>query len=242
MKKKQKFTIPFPCLADIKENSYVFSGSLGKTTLHMSQCDSFGNRFRTPFQKKNYIETAFVESYESLYAPFVSISETLRPKKTLYKKKERKCFAYSTSEKDWCGEKNPFQIKMPKEKKQILERHGSLLPLQAKMNGAAYGYVIFLKLIGLGYKFSLYPSKKKKDSILLSIKAGHSHKVKFFIPKSVGIFLFPRNTLALFSSEQEIIANLAYQIRHVRPPTRYKGKGIRFLNEVVLLKEGKKTK
>lgn len=241
MKKKQNITIPPSCITHIKKNRYVFSGSLGKTILHMSQCDSFGTRFRTPFKNQKYLETAFVESYESLYTPFVS--ETHRPRKIrFHKKKDGESFAFSMKHKDWCGEKTPFQNGMSTEKKQIVERHGSLRPLEAKMYGAAYGYVLFLKLIGLGYKFSLYPSQKKQDSILLSIKAGHSHKVKFFIPKSVGIFLFPRNTLAIFSSEQEIIANLAYQIREVRPPTRYKGKGIRFLNEIVLLKEGKKTK
>jgi len=249
MKKKQKITKPSSCLVDIKNNNYIFSDSLGKTKIHASQCDFFGNGFRTTFHQKNTIKTAFIDSYESHYKPSISFAKNLGCKKTFYKKNKEWLFPRILNQKDltkkinFSGKnKNPFTMECPLEKKKRFRRHGSVRVLEAKMNGASYGYVLFLKLIGLGYKFSLYPSQKAKDMMILSIKVGHSHKFKFFIPKTVGIFLYPKNTLAIFSSEQEIIANLGYQIRQVRPPTRYKGKGIRFLNEVVLLKEGKKTK
>lgn len=230
MKKKQKISVlsvPTDCQVTLKKNSYIFSGFLGKTRIDAFQCDAVGNRFR--IFKKMEMQSTFVESYTSHPSPFYSCT----------RQKNKEGDAQSLS---YTSQKNPFENAMPMEKKRILFRHGSLRPFLAKMNGAVYGYALFLKLVGLGYKFSLYPSQKKTDWSLLSIKVGHSHKFKFFIPKSVGIFLYPRNILAIFSSEKEILENLAYHIRSVRPPTPYKGKGIRFLNEVVLLKEGKKTK
>lgn len=238
MKKKQSITIPTQCQVQIQNNAYIFSGFAGKTILDAFQCDGVGNRFRRTFQGNHQLQTAFVENYLSFYSPFRSKGR----RATLFGKVEKPNPFSHEKKKDFFEKTHPFFLQMEKEIKQKLFRQGSLRPLEAKMNGAAYGYVIFLKLIGIGYKFSLYPSQKRKDMILLSIKSGQSHKIKFFIPKSVGIFLYPRNTLALFSSEQEIIANLAYQIRHVRPPTPYKGKGIRYLHESIVLKEGKKIK
>lgn len=217
----------------------MFSGSLGKTKMDPFRCDSFGNRIRTKFKNKNQIETTFVESYVSMPFPSLSPFQSMDRSPLFLKKKS---LERNPVEKSWNGPKHPLLQNFLKEEKQKKQWGGSLRPLEAKMNGCAFGYVLFLKLIGLGYKFSLYPSKKFEEKSILSIKVGHSHKMKFFIPKSVGIFLFPRQTLALFSSEKEILGNLAHQIRSVRPPTPYKGKGIRFLNESIVLKEGKKTK
>lgn len=248
MKKKQSIEVPNNCRVLLQKNSYIFSGSVGKTILDANQCDGCGNRFRTNFQSGHIIKTATVDSYVSISEPYTSFLKTPGRKKTFYKKKDSKNpfpeskGVFSKMNTMQFVEKTPFDNKTLMEKKFPMPRQGSLRGIEAKMNGAAYGYVLFLKLIGLGYKFSLYPSQKKKLFQILSIKSGQSHKIKFFIPQSVGIFLYPRNTLALWSTEEEIIANLGYQIRHVRPPTPYKGKGIRFLNESIVLKEGKKIK
>jgi large subunit ribosomal protein L6 len=221
-----------------KNDFYFFKGMVGQNALHSNQCDGRGNSFFRENKKNNTIEYVYSKAFLSTYTPFSQKNLSYKQDRCLYKKKiDKKLFE---EEKNINRPSRGFFQSTRKEKEFELSRQGSLDFFLQKMNGCQLGYVLFLKLIGLGYKFSLYPLKNK--SMMLSVKAGQSHKTKFFIPSTIRVFLFPRNRIAFLSVEREALANIAYQIRQVRPPTPYKGKGIRFENEIILLKEGKKNK
>lgn len=242
MKKKKRVEVSGSFLLQKEKNTYIFKGALGKTTVSYDACDSIGNCFLKKQKEKTIFETGLMESYEGPYSVFGS-KKTRGRFQSFYKKKDdiSKNSPFQSTWKESISQ-NPWKRGDYIEKKRPVRKIGSLDILEQKINGCQYGYALFLKLVGLGYKFSLYPSQKKEDWTVLSIKAGHSHKIKFYIPKNLGIFLYPRNLMVLYGPEQEIVWNIGYQIRSVRPPTPYKGKGIRFLNEPILLREGKKNK
>ncbi len=244
MKKKQFKKIQKFGTIEKKKEFYYFEGKLGKTILQNSFCDKQGNQF---FRNKNtlfgpILEYTPFQTYISNYTLFSQNHIKVKNFRSLLKNKDSKKIKQPQNENPLFFDKNAFFSRRRGEKKWNVSSRGSIEGIVQKMNGCSVGYVLFLKLIGLGYKFSLYPSKGPFKNMILSIKAGWSHKVKFFIPPSLRIFLFPRNRLALWSVEEEIVSNLAYRIKKTRPPTPYKGKGIRFENETILLKEGKKNK
>jgi large subunit ribosomal protein L6 len=107
--------------------------------------------------------------------------------------------------------------------------------LQNKLQGVSRGFLMYLKIIGIGYRASL-----TQNNQTLFLKLGYSHDVIYKIPSSIRIFLVDPTLICLFGVDKNQITQVAAQIRKLRSPTVYKGKGIRFLNEKVLLKVGKR--
>lgn len=111
--------------------------------------------------------------------------------------------------------------------------YGSILSLiKNKIYGVSQGYLLYLRLVGIGYRCSL-------ENQTLSLKVGFSHDVKYKIPSSIRIFLIEPTLICLFGLDKNQITQIAAQIRHIKPPSPYKGKGIRFLQETVFIKQGK---
>lgn len=99
--------------------------------------------------------------------------------------------------------------------------------------GLSRGFLCQLEILGVGYRVTL-----KKNYI--ELKIGLSHTVRCFIPKDIQIFL-PKSTLiCVFGIDKTRVHQIASKLRQIRPPEPYKGKGIRFLHEHILKKEGKK--
>jgi len=86
---------------------------------------------------------------------------------------------------------------------------------------------------GTGYKASVSGSK-------LKLQLGYSHDIDFEIPKNVKIECPKPNTIKLFSSNKELLGTVAAKIRSFRKPEPFKGKGIKYENEFIIRKEGKK--
>ncbi|MBC1514300.1 50S ribosomal protein L6, partial [Listeria booriae] len=92
-----------------------------------------------------------------------------------------------------------------------------------------------LELIGVGYR-----AQKQGNKLVLNV--GYSHPVEFVAPKGVEIEV-PANTQVIVKGyNKEHVGELAANIRAVRPPEPYKGKGIRYEGEHVRRKEGKTGK
>lgn len=98
------------------------------------------------------------------------------------------------------------------------------------------GCFIKLKLLGIGFKVT-------KNQNILEFKLGFSHKVYYKIPKNIDIFISDtKDPIILISGlEFQQVMKTACEIRDLKRPDVYKGKGIRFFNEKIFLKEGKKT-
>jgi large subunit ribosomal protein L6 len=76
----------------------------------------------------------------------------------------------------------------------------------------------------------------------LTLSVGYSHPVVFPIPETIEIKVEANTNLTISGADKEAVGLLASQIRATRPPEPYKGKGIRYTDEIVLRKAGKSGK
>lgn len=102
------------------------------------------------------------------------------------------------------------------------------------MIGVSEGYKKSLEIVGVGYKFN--PQGKK-----LTINAGYSHPVVMEVPEGITVKGISNTEIELESNDKIKIGEFAANIRKVRPPEPYKGKGIKYKGEQIRRKEGKKA-
>lgn len=101
--------------------------------------------------------------------------------------------------------------------------------------GVSEGYSKALEIIGVGYRFALKGNK-------LVINAGYSHPVEIEIPSDLKLDVQGNNNVTVSGISKERVGEFAANIRKVRKPEPYKGKGIRYVGEHIRRKEGKKAK
>jgi large subunit ribosomal protein L6 len=94
-------------------------------------------------------------------------------------------------------------------------------------------YTITLKLVGVGYKVSL-------EGKCVSLMVNLSHPAQYTLPAEVTAQVISNTELLLTSVNKELVGKASSEIRAIRPPEPYKGKGIRYSNEVIKLKARKK--
>ena len=99
--------------------------------------------------------------------------------------------------------------------------------------GASTGYEKILELTGVGFRASL-------KGEILNMQLGFSHDINFDIPKGVKIIVEKQTTLKISGSNKQQVGMVASQIKSIRPPEPYKGKGIKEKGQYILRKEGKK--
>ena len=101
------------------------------------------------------------------------------------------------------------------------------------INGVTNGFTKTLELNGTGYRASVSGSK-------LKLELGYSHDINFDIPKDVKIECPKQNIIKLTSINKEKLGAAAAEIRSFRKPEPFKGKGIKYSDEYIFRKEGKK--
>ncbi len=99
--------------------------------------------------------------------------------------------------------------------------------------GTSSGYEKILELTGVGFRASL------KGNVL-SMQLGFSHDVNYNIPEGIKISVEKQTTLKINGSNKQKVGMVASQIKSIRPPEPYKGKGIKEKGQYILRKEGKK--
>ena len=99
--------------------------------------------------------------------------------------------------------------------------------------GVCNGFSKILVLSGTGYRASVVGSK-------LKLQLGFSHDIEYEIPKEVKIECPKQNIIKITSIHKEILGSVAAKIRSFRKPEPFKGKGIKYENEFIVRKEGKK--
>ncbi len=100
--------------------------------------------------------------------------------------------------------------------------------------GVSTGFRKELAIVGVGYKATLAGNK-------LNLALGYSHPIEFQIPEGIKITVTPENKIVVEGCDKQLVGETAAQIRRFRPPEPYKGKGIRYVDERIVLKEGKKV-
>ena len=101
--------------------------------------------------------------------------------------------------------------------------------------GASKGYEKILELSGVGFRASL----KGKQ---LNLQLGFSHDINFDIPDGVKITVDKQIIIKITGFDKQQVGMVASQIKSIRPPEPYKGKGIKEQGQYILRKEGKKKK
>ncbi|YAI81587.1 MAG: 50S ribosomal protein L6 [cyanobacterium endosymbiont of Rhopalodia sterrenbergii] len=116
------------------------------------------------------------------------------------------------------------------------ERHGLSRTLVANMvEGVSKGFEKRLSIQGVGYRAQTQGSK-------LILNVGYSKPVEMIMPQGIQVVVENNTQVVVSGIDKEIVGNVAAQIRAVRPPEVYKGKGIRYLGEFVRRKAGKTGK
>ena len=100
--------------------------------------------------------------------------------------------------------------------------------------GVTTGYEKKLETIGVGYRFAL------KGNVLV-VTAGYSHPVEVEIPAGLKLEVPSNTELTVSGTDKCLVGEFAANVRKIRQPEPYKGKGIRYKDEVVRRKEGKKA-
>ena len=128
-------------------------------------------------------------------------------------------------------------VKFTRPNDEILTRalHGTTRALVHNMVvGVSEGFTKSLTIEGVGYRASL------KGNTLV-VTAGYSHPVEVVIPDGIKAECPSNTELVLTSADKQLLGEFAANVRKIRQPEPYKGKGIRYKDEVVRRKEGKKA-
>lgn len=133
-------------------------------------------------------------------------------------------------------EGNTVTVVRPSESKQHRTIHGTTRALIANMvEGVSKGFERNLELVGVGYR-----AQKQGTKLVLSV--GFSHPVEFEAEDGIDIDVPANTRINIKGIDKERVGAIAANIRQVRPPEPYKGKGIRYEGEQVRRKEGKTGK
>ena len=99
--------------------------------------------------------------------------------------------------------------------------------------GVTKGYEKKLELVGVGFRAAVQGKN-------LNLTLGFSHPVQYAIPEGISIESPIPTEITIKGIDRQKVGQVAAEIRHIRPPEPYKGKGVRYANEQITLKEGKK--
>ena len=111
---------------------------------------------------------------------------------------------------------------------------GTTRALLANMvNGVSKGFERKLELVGVGYRAQAQGKK-------LNLTLGFSHPVAFSVPDGITIDTPSQTEIVIKGADKHKVGQVAADIRRYRPPEPYKGKGVRYAGEKVVLKEAKK--
>lgn len=133
-------------------------------------------------------------------------------------------------------------IKVEDNTLEVLRANDNYKPMHGTINaninnmitGVTHGYEKNLEIIGVGYRFTL------KGNVIV-ISAGYSHPVEMQIPEGITVEVPSNTELTIKGIDKEKVGEFAANVRKVRQPEPYKGKGIRYKDEHIIRKEGKKA-
>ncbi|MFA5879387.1 MAG: 50S ribosomal protein L6 [Candidatus Margulisiibacteriota bacterium] len=151
------------------------------------------------------------------------------------------------------GKKGVLTLKLPSEVNLIMEDDGVLVNIsgvsseqdrlqglyrtliQNMVNGVVTGFQKDIEVVGIGYRIQLRGS----DAVFA---LGYSHEIEVKPPDGIEFKLEGQNKLSIIGIDKELVGQIAANIRKLRVPDAYKGKGVRYVGEVIKTKQGKSVK
>ena len=132
-------------------------------------------------------------------------------------------------------EGNALTVEKLKNDKFTNQMHGTTnANIKNMIVGVSEGFKKGLEILGVGYRFAV-------SGNVLTIQAGYSHPVKLDIPTGITVNAISATEIEVCGADKIVVGEFAANIRKVRQPEPYKGKGIRYKGEHVRRKEGKKA-
>lgn len=101
------------------------------------------------------------------------------------------------------------------------------------VTGVSKGFERKLTLVGVGYRAQAQGKE-------LNLSLGYSHPIKYKMPEGITVETPSQTEIVIKGIDKQLVGQVAAEIRAFRPPEPYKGKGVRYADEVIILKEGKK--
>lgn len=127
-------------------------------------------------------------------------------------------------------------VERPSESKLHRSLHGLTRTLVWNMiEGVSKGYEKQLELVGVGYR-----AAKQGEALVLNV--GYSHPVRYPVPRGITIDVPEPTRISIKGASKEVVGQVAAEVRKVRPPEPYKGKGILYRGERIRRKAGKTGK
>lgn len=124
-------------------------------------------------------------------------------------------------------------VTRPSDKKEHRSLHGLTRTLIANMvEGVTNGFTKTLQINGVGYRAAMQGNK-------LGLTLGYSHPVEMEAVEGITIEVPQPNTIIVKGADKQLVGHIASKIREKRPPEPYKGKGVKYADEVIRRKEGK---
>ncbi len=126
-------------------------------------------------------------------------------------------------------------VKRKDDSRKSREQHGLRRTLlQNAITGVTTGFEKGLEIVGVGYKVEL-----KGKKVVLNV--GYSNPMEYDLPEGINARV-EGNKVFISGIDKQLVGEVAAQIRRIRPPEPYKGKGIKYIGEVILRKAGKSAK
>ena len=135
------------------------------------------------------------------------------------------------------GEDGAVEVKRPNDERESRSLHGLTRTLIANMvTGVTEGYEKKLEIVGVGYRVL------SKGPTQLEFQLGYSHSITFNAPDGITFTVDGPTRLGVQGIDKQLVGEVAANIRKLRKPEPYKGKGVRYAGERVLRKAGKSAK
>ena len=131
-------------------------------------------------------------------------------------------------------EANELLVKVREDNKQAWAQAGTARALVNNVvTGVSAGFERKLQLVGVGYR-------AQAQGKVLNLSLGFSHPISYPAPEGVTIETPSQTEVVVKGADKQLVGQVAAEIRAYRPPEPYKGKGVRYSDEVVVRKEAKK--
>ncbi|MDQ7982869.1 MAG: 50S ribosomal protein L6 [Spiroplasma sp.] len=130
-------------------------------------------------------------------------------------------------------EKNTISTTRPNDNKKNKQLHGTVNSLiNGMLIGVSKGFIKELEINGVGYRANV-------QGDIVNLNLGYSHPVKYQIPQGITVVTPKPTSIQISGFDKQLVGQVAAQIRQFRTPEPYKGKGIKYSDEVIRRKEGK---
>ena len=128
-----------------------------------------------------------------------------------------------------------IKVTRANETKEVKSLHGTTNALISNMLiGVSEGFQKGLEAVGVGYKFTVAGNK-------ITVSAGYSHPVEVIVPRDLKVESVSNTEITVSGIDKQKVSEFAANVRKIREPEPYKGKGIRYKGEYIRRKEGKKA-